>query len=91
VRKVLGASFSDILMLFNREVLATVAISFIIAIPITWMLAEQWLQNYAYRVANGAGNYLLAGIIIIVLAVFTVSYQSLKVAWMNPVKSLRSE
>jgi len=91
VRKVLGATFSDIMILFNREILIIVFIAFILAVPGTYLLAEGWLQNYAYRIPNGVSNYLLAGLMIVVLSVLTVSYQSLKMATMNPVNSLRDE
>ncbi|MDX1672331.1 MAG: FtsX-like permease family protein, partial [Balneolaceae bacterium] len=91
VRKVMGAKFTDILLLFNREILAVIVVAFLLAVPAAYLWAEQWLADYAYRIPNGMWNYLLGGLVIIALAVFTVSYQSLKVARMNPVKSLRSE
>ncbi|MDX1639360.1 MAG: ABC transporter permease [Balneolaceae bacterium] len=91
IRKVLGATFSDILLLFNREVFGVVIVSFLLAVPVGYMLAERWLQDYAYRIPNGVSNYLLAGLIIVFLSVLTVSYQSVKVALTNPVDSLRSE
>jgi len=91
IRKVLGASFSDILMLFNREVLTVVAFAFLLAIPVSYILAEQWLADFAYRIPNGFVHYLAGGLVILLLSVLTVSYQSMKIALMNPVNSLRSE
>jgi len=91
VRKVLGASLMDLLISFNKEILIVVSISFLIAAPITYLLAEEWLQNYAYRVDNGLMNYVIAGVLVIVLAIITVSYQTMKVAKVNPVDSLKSE
>lgn len=91
IRKVLGASFSDILLLFNRQVITVVAFAFLLATPAAYIMAEYWLQDYAYRIPNGASNYLLAGLIIVVLSIMTVSYQSLKIAFMNPVESLQKE
>ncbi len=91
VRKVLGASVADILVLFNREVLLVVGVSFLIALPVAYLLADWWLQSYAYRVPNGGWNYVVAGAIVLVLAVLTVSYQSVKAALADPVKSLRYE
>lgn len=91
IRKVLGAKFSDILLLFNKEIIIVVAIAFLLAIPVTYLLAEQWLQGYAYRIPNGVLNYLWAGVIILGLSIITVSYQSIKVALINPVNSLKSE
>lgn len=91
VRKILGASIGDLLLAFNKEVLTIIGISFLIATPVTYFLAEEWLQNYAYRIGNGIGNYIIAAIVVIILAIITVSYQTLKVAHANPVDSLRSE
>ena len=91
VRKVLGASFTNILQLFNKELFVLIGLAFIVAAPVAYVWMEQWLQDYAYRIPNGIGSYLLAGAIIVVLSLLTVSYQSLKVAKMNPVKSLRSD
>ncbi len=91
VRKILGASIGDLLLTFNKEVLTIVGVSFFIAVPVTYFLAEEWLQNYAYRISNGMMSYLIAGVIVILLAILTVSYQTVKVAWTNPVDSLRDE
>lgn len=91
IRKVLGAKFSDILLLFNKEVIIVVAIAFLLAIPATYIFAEQWLQGYAYRIPNGVSNYVWSGVIILGLSIITVSYQSIKVALMNPVNSLKNE
>ncbi len=91
IRKVLGATFSDILFLFNKEVIMVVVVAFLIAVPVTYLLAEEWLQGYAYRIPNGITNYTIAAVIVLILAILTVSYQSMKVAFKNPVNSLRSE
>ncbi len=91
IRKVLGASTSDLLFVFNREVLSIIGVSFLLAIPLTYFLAEQWLQNYAYRTSSGIGSYLIAGGIVMLLTIITVSYQTLKVAWANPIESLKDE
>lgn len=91
IRKILGASMSDLLLAFNKEVLVIISISFLIAVPVTYLLAEEWLQNYAYRISNGVFSYIIAGLVVMVLAVVTVSYQTVKVAWSNPVDSLKDE
>lgn len=91
VRKVLGASLADLLISFNKEVLIVLGIAFLIATPITYLLAEEWLQNYAYRIENGLIHYALAGLLVLCLAIITVSYQTLKVATTNPVDSLKNE
>lgn len=91
IRKILGATMSDLLLAFNKEVLIIISISFIIAVPVTYFLAEKWLQNYAYRINNGMSSYIIAGLVVILLAIVTVSYQTVKVAWANPVDSLKDE
>ncbi|GAB5410828.1 MAG: ABC transporter permease [Balneolaceae bacterium] len=91
IRKVLGASGLDLLISFNKEVLSIVIISFLIAAPVTYFLAEEWLKNYAYRIDNGILVYGLTGVSVILLAIVTVSYQTLKIAKVDPVYSLKSE
>lgn len=91
IRKILGASLSDLLISFNKEILIVVMVSFLISAPVTYFLAEEWLQNYAYRISNGMINYLIAGLVVVLLAIVTVSYQTLKVAKTNPVNSLKME
>lgn len=91
IRKVLGASTLNLLISFNKEVLSIVAVSFLVAAPITYFIAEKWLQNYAYRIDNSILVYGLSGILVIILAVITVSYQTLKVAKENPVYSLKND
>lgn len=91
VRKVLGASSSNILLLINKEFTKLVAIGFLIAAPIAWYGMNTWLKDFAYRIDLGVGTFLLAGIITLVVAWLTVSYQSIKATLINPTESLRSE
>jgi putative ABC transport system permease protein len=91
IRKVLGASVNGIIQLLSREFLKLVIISFIIAIPVAWWLMNKWLEDFAYRVTIGWWMFAVAGIIALLIAVFTVSFQSIKAAIANPVKSLRTE
>ncbi len=91
VRKVLGASSSNIVMLVNKEFTKLVAIAFVIASPIAWYGMQQWLQDFAYRIEIGIGVFLLSGLIALAIAWITVSYQSIKATLINPVDSLRSE
>jgi putative ABC transport system permease protein len=91
VRKVLGASSSNIVLLVNKEFTKLVGIAFFIAVPIVWYFMSRWLQNFAYRIDIGLGIILLAGISAMVVAWLTVSYQSIKATLVNPVESLRSE
>ncbi|MDZ7716640.1 MAG: ABC transporter permease [Balneolaceae bacterium] len=91
VRKVLGASSRNILLLVNKEFTKLVAIAFVIAMPISWYIMSEWLQGFAYRIELGVGIFLMAGCLALLVAWLTVSYQSLKAATANPVESLKSE
>jgi ABC-type lipoprotein release transport system permease subunit len=91
IRKVLGASVQQIVLLFSKEFVWLVAIAFLIATPLTWYLMHQWLQDFAHRIDLNIGIFLLAGMASLLIALVTVSYRSLKTAMSNPVNSLRSE
>jgi putative ABC transport system permease protein len=91
IRKVLGASAGRIVMLLSKEFVILVCIAIVLATPIAWWAAHKWLDNFAYRVEVGVGTLLIAGGVAIVIALFVVSFQTLKAAVANPVKSLRSE
>ena len=91
IRKVLGASVTNIAGLLSKEFLKLVAISFVIASPIAWIIMNKWLLNYTYRIRIEWWVFLLAGSLSIIIAVATVSFQAIKAALSNPVKSLRTE
>ncbi|MBB5395448.1 ABC transporter permease [Mucilaginibacter sp. AK015] len=91
IRKVLGSSISAIVYLFSKEFVVLIGIGFAVAAPITWYLMNRWLQDYTYRIQIHWGIFVLAGIIAVGIALATVSYQLIKAALVNPVKSLRSE
>ncbi|MBL0053909.1 MAG: ABC transporter permease [Bacteroidetes bacterium] len=91
VRKVLGASVMQISNLLTRNFISLIAIAFVIAVPAAWYAGNMWLQNYAYRMPFNASIFLLALVIILVVSLATISFQSIKAAITNPVKSLRSE
>jgi putative ABC transport system permease protein len=91
VRKVLGASVLQISNLLTRNFISLIAIAFGIAVPVAWYAGNMWLQNYAYRMPLNASIFLLALVIILVVSLATISFQSIKAAIANPVKSLRSE
>jgi putative ABC transport system permease protein len=91
VRKVLGASVNSIVALVGREFLKPVLIAFLIAVPISWWAMYEWLQSYSYRVDVQWWVFLIAGVAAVVITIATVSYQSIKAAIANPVKSLRTE
>lgn len=91
VRKVLGASIGDIVFLFSREFVWLIAIAFVIAAPLAWLLMKGWLDNFAYRIGIGWGTFAVALLVSAAIAAVTISWESVKAAVVNPVKSLRSE
>lgn len=91
VRKVLGASVSGIAALLSKDFLKLVLISCIVAFPLAWLMMNNWLQNYQYRITISWWIFLIAAIVAILIALLTVSYQAIKAAIANPVKSLRTE
>jgi len=91
IRKVLGATAASIVYLFSKEFIILIAIAFAIATPIAWYYMHQWLQDYAYRVNISWWIFLAGGMVAIVIALVTISFQALKAASTNPVKTLRSE
>ena len=91
IRKVLGASPATLFNLLSKEFLQLVLIAFVIASPLAWLAMNTWLQNYAYKVELTWWMFGIAGIAAIVTALVTVSFQAIKTAFVNPVKSLRTE
>jgi putative ABC transport system permease protein len=91
IRKVLGASVSNIVGMLSKDFLVLVAVSSLIAFPVAWWAMNKWLQDFAYRVDIGWWIFLLAGALAIIVALTTVSFQAIRAALMNPVKSLRTE
>lgn len=91
IRKVLGASVAGITTLLSKEFLQLVAIACLIAFPVAWWIMHNWLQGYEYRITIGWWVFLAAGISAILIAVITISFQSIKAAIANPVESLRTE
>jgi ABC-type antimicrobial peptide transport system permease subunit len=91
IRKVLGATAGNIVYLFSKEFIILIAIAFAIAAPIAWYFMHQWLEDYAYRINIGWWIFLIAGGAAILIALITISFQAIKAAIANPVKSLRSE
>jgi predicted permease len=91
IRKVLGASVTGITSLLSKDFLRLVFISAIIAFPLSWWFMHKWLQNYAYRVTIGWWVFVLAGLLALIIALVTISFQSIRAAFANPVKSLRTE
>jgi putative ABC transport system permease protein len=91
IRKVLGASVSSITAMLSRDFIKLVAIAIVIASPFAWWAMNKWLQDFAYKIDISWWMIAAAGFTAIVIALVTVSFQSVKAALMNPTKSLRSE
>lgn len=91
IRLVLGASLKNIFSLLTLNFLKLVVISLIIAVPISLYMAQEWLKDFAYRTEIGWDIFVFAGVVSVLIAVLTISYQSVRAALMDPVKSLRSE
>jgi putative ABC transport system permease protein len=91
IRKVLGASVTSITTLLSKDFLQLVFISCLVAFPLAWWMMYSWLQNYKYRIEISWWIFIIAGFIAILIALITVSFQAIKAAVANPVKSLRSE
>ncbi len=91
IRKVLGASVSGIASLLSKDFIKLVLIAFVVASPIAWIGMHKWLRGFAYRIDIGWWVFILAGVLAILVALLTVSFQAIKAAIVNPVKSLRSE
>jgi putative ABC transport system permease protein len=91
VRKVLGASVASITTMLSTDFLKLVLVGNLIAWPLAWYAMSKWLENFAYSIDINLWIFLLAGIAAVAVALFTVSFQSVKAALANPIKSLRSE
>jgi putative ABC transport system permease protein len=91
IRKVLGASVGSITSLLSMNFIKLVFIAIIIASPVAWWAMTKWLQDFTYRITISWWMFAVAGVVAIIIALATVSYQSIKAALMNPVKSLKAE
>jgi putative ABC transport system permease protein len=91
IRKVLGASVTGIVGLLSKDFLKLVVVAMLIATPIAWYGMNKWLQAFAYKINISWWMFALAGLMAIFIALFTVSFQAIKAALANPVKSLKTE
>ena len=92
VRKVLGATVTNVVALLSKDFLGLVAISSFIAFPLAWWLIHKFfLDDYEYRITIQWWMFAVAGLLAVIIALFTVSFQAIKAAIANPVKSLRTE
>jgi len=91
IRKVLGATTGSVAGMLSKDFLKLVAIAILISVPVTWWMMSKWLEDFAYRINIPVWAFVLAGISALAIAMITVSFQAIKAAMVNPVKSLRSE
>jgi putative ABC transport system permease protein len=91
VRKVLGASVPGIVGLLARDFIRLVLIAIVVAIPVSWYAMNKWLQDFAYKTNLDWTVFVLSGLLAILIAVITISFQSVKAALVNPVKSLKQQ
>ena len=91
IRKVMGATVLNIVNLLTKDFIKPVAIAIVIASPISWLLMHKWLQDFAYRIPIAWWIFAVAGLVAVLVAIATVSFQAIKAAVSNPVKSLRAE
>ena len=91
VRKVLGATVGQITFKLTQDFLRLVAVGILVALPIGWFAMDKWLQDFSYRISIGWEVFIIAPLLAVIIAIFTVSYQSIRAAVVNPVKSLRTE
>ncbi len=91
IRKVVGASIASVTYLLTKDFLKLVLFAFLIASPIAWWIMKAWLQNYAYKIDLSVWFFIVSGLLAVLIALITISTQTIKAAISNPVKSLRSE
>jgi len=91
IRKVLGASTENLLLILSRDFLLLVAVAFVIAVPVTWLAMHSWLQSFAYRIGISWWIFAVAGLMAAAIAFITVGGHAMKAAMQNPVRSLRTE
>ena len=91
IRKVLGASVANVVTMLTKDFVRLILIAILIAFPVAWWAMNTWLSGFAYHITIGPWIFLVAGASIILIAMLTLSYQSIKTAIMNPAKSLRTE
>jgi putative ABC transport system permease protein len=91
IRKVLGATARSIVYFFSKEFIVLISIAFVIATPIAWYFMNKWLQDYVYRIDISWWLFAAGGLVAIIIALATISFQAIKAAIANPVKSLRTE
>jgi putative ABC transport system permease protein len=91
IRKILGASVKNVLFILSKDFIVLIIFAFVLAVPVTWWIMHNWLEDFAYRISIEPWVFALAGVITVFIALLTICLQALKAVTSNPVKSLRSE
>ncbi|HTI08214.1 MAG TPA: FtsX-like permease family protein, partial [Puia sp.] len=91
IRKVLGATVRDITGLLSKDFLRLVFLALLIACPIAWWAMHKWLEDFAYRAEIGWWEFVLAGVMVLAITIFTVGWRAIKAGMKNPIESLRVE
>lgn len=91
IRKVLGATERSLLLLLSRDYVMLIGIALIVSVPITWYFMTTWMSTFEYKVSIGAGTFLMAGGVSLVIALLTISYEAIKAAWSQPAETLKYE
>jgi putative ABC transport system permease protein len=91
IRLVFGASLQHIFRLLTDQFIKLVLVSFVVAVPLAWYMMQTWLEDYEYKVKIGWEVFLISGLLSVIIALLTVSYQSIRAALANPADSLRAE
>jgi len=91
IRKVIGASSAQLVAMLSKDFLRLVCLALVIAMPLGWWTCHHWLQSFAYRIELSPMIFVLTALLVVIITLLTISYQSLKAAMVNPIKSLRTE
>jgi putative ABC transport system permease protein len=91
IRKVMGATEKSLLILLTKDYVVLIMISLLLSVPITWYTMSQWLKSFEYRVDIGWQIFALAGVLSLLIALITISYQAIKTAWTHPAETLKYE
>ena len=91
IRKVLGASVSQVWALLSKDFVGLILTSCIISAPLALYFLQNWLDKFSYRISIGPEVFVISALMALIISIFTISFQAIKAALMNPVKSLRSE
>lgn len=91
IRKVVGATMTNVMMLLYKDFALLIIIAYILAVPVSWYVLNLWLQNFAYHITIGAGAFLLGGLLSLLVGLLSISFHILKVASSNPVDAIKYE